>query len=294
MSQTARIRKQQTRMSVSRARKFRVRRSLCQPLAIVASAFIFAAGCGWTPPGKPKLSDRYIPSDQVMDFGQLYDKHCRGCHGPDGKNGPAPPLNDPLFLAIVPDDELARVIARGRKPVHANADTKGAVVSERLYPEAQKTLMPAFSLPGVSIAENGVRGGPLTPKQVQAIVQGMRRTWGKPSFDKKELPPYLISQAPPGDAKAGQEVFQRACAGCHGADGKGKDGKAGAVNDPHFLNLMSNQALRRLVITGRPDLNMPSFRDEMGRGEHFRPLTSKEIADIVALLASWRASANAK
>ena len=62
------------------------------------------AGCDL--PGKPNPADRPVPPDQVTNFDTLYRQNCAGCHGADGKLGPAPPLNDPLFLAIVPDAEL--------------------------------------------------------------------------------------------------------------------------------------------------------------------------------------------
>ena len=61
-----------------------------------------------------------------------------------------------------------------------------------------------------------------------------------------------------------------------------------AINDPAMLTLFSDQALRRIVITGRPDLGMPNFSDDTGRSGDFAPLSSDEIADLVALLASWR------
>src|SRR5262249_42171086 len=67
-----------------------------------------AAGCDL--PGEPNPAERPNSADQVKDFGTLYATHCAGCHGADGKLGPAPPLNDPIFLAIVPDGELLRVI----------------------------------------------------------------------------------------------------------------------------------------------------------------------------------------
>jgi hypothetical protein len=86
-------------------------------------------------------------------------------------------------------------------------------------------------------------------------------------------------------------VFARACAGCHGSQGQGgKHGErqVGAINDPAFLALISDQALRRYAITGRPDLGMPAFDGKDGRSPDFRPLSSSEIQDLVALLAYWR------
>jgi mono/diheme cytochrome c family protein len=91
---------------------------------------------------------------------------------------------------------------------------------------------------------------------------------------------------------AGARVFARACAGCHGPSGQGeKDGRAsrgGALNNPAFLALVSDQALRRLIITGRPDLGMPAYDGSDGRPPDFRALTPAQIDDLVALLKSWR------
>ena len=49
-----------------------------------------------------------------MEFGVLYRNNCAGCHGADGTLGPAPPLNDSLFRAIVPTEEIERVLTFGR------------------------------------------------------------------------------------------------------------------------------------------------------------------------------------
>jgi mono/diheme cytochrome c family protein len=89
----------------------------------------------------------------------------------------------------------------------------------------------------------------------------------------------------------GARVFARACASCHGSQGQGgKDGdqQIGAINNQAFLTLISDQALRRYIITGRPDLGMPAFNDNHGRPPEFRPLSSAEIDDLVAFLAYWR------
>jgi mono/diheme cytochrome c family protein len=222
---------------------------------------LLLAGCDL--PGKPSEADRPVPADQVKDFDVLYGTHCAGCHGADGKLGPAPPLNDPLFLAIVPDAELLRVITEGR-----------AVTP------AQKSLMPAFARD---------RGGPLTDAQVKVVAEGIKRRWGG-GAPTGEPPPYLPPREP-GDKERGAKLFDLACAACHGDDGKGAE-QAGAVNEPSFLALISDQALRRIVITGRGDLGMPDYSDSDWRSPKFKPLTSAEINDLVALLGYWRQGAS--
>ena len=81
-------------------------------------------------------------------------------------------------------------------------------------------------------------------------------------------------------------MFARDCATCHGKTGKGGDA-AGSIHDSAFLALISDQALRRYIITGRPDFDMPNYLDR-GNDE----LTSQEINDLVALLSSWRAGSS--
>src|SRR5439155_14171858 len=80
---------------------------------LLALLVVWVAGCAL--PGQPDPKDREKTPDEVRDFATLYRQNCAGCHGADGKNGPAPPLNDPLFLAIVPDNVLRELVAHGRK-----------------------------------------------------------------------------------------------------------------------------------------------------------------------------------
>jgi mono/diheme cytochrome c family protein len=222
---------------------------------------VLAAACDL--PGRPKRADRPVPQDQVLSFPALYRENCAGCHGADGKLGPAPPLNDPTFLAIVPDEVLLKVITEGRP----------------------NTPMPAFARD---------QGGALTAAQVKVLAQGIKPHWEPPRPANEHVPPYLVAESKPGkagDTKRGGQVFARACAGCHGSQGQGGTSdqmRAGAINDPAFLALISDQAVRRYAITGRPDLGMPDFAGDDGRPPDFKPLTSSEITDLVALLASWR------
>jgi len=221
---------------------------------------IVAAGCDL--PGKPRPGDRPVPPDQVLDFAALYGQNCAGCHGAEGKLGPAPPLNNALFLKIVPDSVLQNVIAEGRPG----------------------TPMPAF-------AES--RGGTLTAAQVKVLAEGIKPRWSASvGVGSAEPPPYPIAG---GDVKGAPErgalVFGKACAGCHGSQGEGDE--AGAIYDRSFLALMSDQALRRYAITGRPDLGMPDFAANEGRGDSFQPLSATDIDDLVALLARWREGGSA-
>jgi mono/diheme cytochrome c family protein len=207
-------------------------------------------------PGKPDPLNRPAPPDKDLHFESLYKQNCAGCHGADGQFGPAPPLNDPIFLAIVTNAELRRVVTDGR----------------------HGTPMPAF---------DQTRGGPLTQAQIHSVTAGLKLHWG-PGKAPSDVPPYAAGSSR-GDAAQGRAVFARACAACHGPEGHGAK-EAGAIHNIAFLRLISDQALRRLAITGRPDdLGMPNFAGPRPSVPNFKPLTSQEIADLVALLASWRA-----
>jgi mono/diheme cytochrome c family protein len=232
-------------------------------MCLVTLLAVLPGGCDL--PGQPTEADRPRPTELVKDFDALYAIRCAGCHGTDGKLGPAPPLNDALFLGIVPDAELLNVVSRGR-----------AVTTD------QKTPMPAFAR---------AHGGPLTEPQVQVLAEGIKKRWG-PVPSAKTVPPYLSpTGGKGGNRDEGARVFATACADCHGKEGSGieRDGRLRRqINDSAFLALISDKALRRLIITGRPDLGMPAYNGSTGRSPDFQPLTSAQIDDIVALLASWR------
>jgi cytochrome c oxidase cbb3-type subunit 3 len=212
-----------------------------------------AAGC--SKPSLPRTGDRPVRSDRVLDFTTLYGQNCAGCHGADGQFGPAPPLNDPTFLSIVPDAVLKQLVAGGRPG----------------------TPMPAFSRR---------KGGPLTDEQVEAIAGGIKSRW-KADPPKVTPPRYAVAEGR-GDSDRGQEVFAMACASCHGEEGRGGEGKVGPIHDPAFLALISDQAIRRTIITGRRDLGMPDFAGKDGRAADFQPMTPADVADLVEYLADWR------
>ena len=229
-------------------------------------------GCSDEFPGKPKPADRPLPQNEITDFATLFAQNCTGCHGQDGTQGPAPPLNDALFLALIPDDALLSVIRDGRPG----------------------TPMPAFAVE---------QGGTLTAEQIEIISKGVKTELPTAESDEGETtvadasstPPYLLPsnslQLQATVSEQASALFERACAECHGLNGAGGEtgyASGGAINDRAFLALISDQALRRIIITGRHDLGMPNFAQTDGRPDDFKPLTSEEIDELVALLAAWR------
>jgi cytochrome c oxidase cbb3-type subunit III len=246
----------------------------CRPGAVsaVLCGLTLLVGCGqldrYELPGKPKAADRPVPSDRITDFALLYQTQCAGCHGADGQLGPAPPLNDAMFLAIVPTEELLSLVDRGR---------------------------PGTPMPGFAQRH----GGPLTDEQVHVLAEGIKTKWGKPKNNPGEAAgraadvPAYVSAPPAGHEVAeavtrGRQLFATACGDCHGSDGQGDS--AGPIKDPNFLALTSDQMLRRIIITGREDLGMPDYASTDGRPDDFKPLTSAQIDDLVALLGQWRSA----
>ena len=211
-------------------------------------------------PGRPDAAAEYSRPRDVKDFTTLYSTHCSGCHGEDGRLGAARPLNDPVYLAVVSDTTLTRVIRQG----------------------VRGTAMPAFG---------GTRG--LSDEQITILTEGIRSRWGEAGvLGGTVAPHYSIAEAEAAGVAAGtptrgEDVYRRACRKCHGDHSAGSAGSAGSIVDPSYLALVSDQALRSAVIFGRIDLGMADWRGERvasGRA----PLTELDIADLVAWLVSRR------
>jgi cytochrome c oxidase cbb3-type subunit 3 len=197
---------------------------------------------------RPELT--VVPPSDVIDFKQLYRQNCAGCHGVDGRGGAAVALANPIFLAIADDAVIRRITSNG----------------------VPMTPMPAFAQSA---------GGMLTEKQIQAIVDGIR-SWQKPGALLNTVPPPFAVQTP-GDPKRGAATYQTYCSSCHGANGRGGSNGSSIV-DSAYLALISDQQLRTVVITGRPELGAPDWRSDV----EGRPLSAQDISDVVAWLSRQR------
>jgi mono/diheme cytochrome c family protein len=238
------------------------------------SAVLVAAGGSSAcdgPPRRPPVEAPVLAPSALTDFGTLYGTNCGGCHGPRGEGGVALGLANPIYLAIADDQVLRRATAEG----------------------VPGTAMPAFG---------PAAGGLLTDGQIALITRGIRERWGKgggpreargsgvasapgAADDVGEPRPPAYATTGMGEAGPGAAVYDRRCASCHGAGGRGGT-RAGSIVEPEYLALVSDQGLRTTIIAGRPDLGHSDWRGAaMPPGA---PLSEAEVADLVAWIAAQR------
>jgi mono/diheme cytochrome c family protein len=215
----------------------------------LSSSVLAGVGCE-NPRGKPGPEPEVVRPDHVLDFATLYKQNCVACHGDADHYGPAISLVNPVYLAVAGEDNIVDVLNHGRPG----------------------KLMPAFGEVG---------GGLLTEQQVHILAKGLITTWGKPDILNGLNPPKFKTTLTPNPV-AGQKVFSDYCTTCHGTSGQGGDVK-GAIVDPAFLGLVSDQNLRSIVISGM-NSDMPDFRQP----DNGTPLTDQNVTDVVAWLASHR------
>jgi mono/diheme cytochrome c family protein len=207
-------------------------------------------GCG-PAPGKPRKGSETLAPKDVVNFGTLYAENCSGCHGAEGRGGGAIALADPVYLGIVNETTMHKVIANG---VHG-------------------TSMPAFAQSA---------GGMLTNEQIDVINSGIRSHWSRPGILDGANPPSYSAKSM-GDVQRGRVAYETYCESCHGPDGDGGS-KGSAITNKSFLALVSDQALRTMVIVGRPELGAPDWRGNVPG----KPMSDQEVTDVVAWLASHR------
>ena len=220
---------------------------------------LLLSGCNGSP-GRPKPGTELARPQDNLNFGSLYKTNCAGCHGESGRNGAAIDLVNPEYQSLVDDKSLKKWITTGMRG----------------------TEMPAFG---------AATGGSLTEEQIDALVEGMRKNWSQsglsndpnsnrpknPGRSAHLRPAYL--QTEPGGAGRGQQLYVAACLSCHRPSSQ-------QITNPAYLALMSDQALRSILIAGRPDIGQPDWR----MGGSSSPLSDQNVSDIVAYLGSLRSA----
>jgi cbb3-type cytochrome c oxidase subunit III len=180
----------------------------------------------------------------------LYAQHCATCHGAEGQGrvrGNATALNNPDFLAWASDAFLQTTIARGRRGTEMRGWAREA-------------------------------GGPLDADDIRALVAFLR-SW------QQDIPKPPAPPVGPGNASRGRQLYEMACANCHGWEGRGELGMGPALNNPDFLAAADDTFLWATIAYGRRETPMfPSLRGLGG----VRQFTEAEITDLVAYLRRWQ------
>jgi len=214
----------------------------------VLGAMLF--GCA-SPHGQPRKDSEILAPNEFLGFGTLYAENCAGCHGAEGRGGAAIALADPVYLAVADDVAIRKVIASG----------------------VRGTAMPAFAQSS---------GGMLTDKQIDVIAREIRSRWGRNGILDAANPPSYAAKSS-GNIAHGELAYKTYCESCHGPGGHGGS-KGSSITDDSFLGLVSDQGLRTIVITGRPELGAPDWRGNVPG----KPMSEQEVTDVVAWLGSRR------
>jgi cytochrome c oxidase cbb3-type subunit III len=220
-------------------------------LSVIAIFPLLLLSACSTPHGQPQKGSEPVAPNRVVDFGTLYAQNCAACHGAEGRGGASIALANPVYLAIVDENAVHKVVANG----------------------VRGTSMPAFAQSA---------GGLLTDEQTNVITSGIFSHWGRKGILDGTNPPSYAPKTT-GNAARGELVFGTYCASCHGSEAQGGS-KGSAISNDSFLALVSDQGLRTIVITGRPDLWAPDWRGNVPG----KPMSDQEITDVVAWLASRR------
>jgi mono/diheme cytochrome c family protein len=201
-------------------------------------------------------------TDAVVTATNLYAENCAVCHGAAGEGiGDNPPLNSEAVKRMSEND-LARVIARGR----------------------DNTLMAAWA-----VDEGGVFSNPQIGDFVTLIQQG---NWDYVEMRVTELgliPPQVIEmdvsdellanvvKLPDGEVLSrGLVVYAENCAACHGANGSGT--VIAPAIDTADLRAIPQEEMVQLVNDGVPGTLMAGWENT---------LTPDQINSVVDLLYRW-------
>lgn len=202
-----------------------------------------------------KIEQKYAALHRTPLAGeQVYQQYCTACHG-NGSYG----RWDKTFRRFVPAIRGVTLAASASR--------------EYLVGNIQQGR-PGTQMPGWDRLAGG-----LLPEEVTAVADYLRAGAPAPA-----LPPAPVLR---GDAEHGRSLFLRNCAGCHGMDGRG--GLAPEIGNPVFQRAAADEFIVHTIRLGRQGTAMPAFQ---------RPdapaLSDQDIADVLALLRTWRAPAAPK
>ncbi len=174
---------------------------------------------------KDKKSGNVGPAK--VDGKALFQKNCSPCHGMDGQGTPGtyPPLvNSPYTNDAAKKDEHIKFILGGRK---GSINVLGTTYNGVMPPfNGKLNDAQAAALATYERTTWGNKGGKVTAKEVAKV----RASLGMPPFPAGGAKPVPTNEL----TAVGERVY-KACASCHGADGKGSDAAPSLVHNPTVM-----------------------------------------------------------
>lgn len=179
----------------------------------------------------------------------VYAVNCVGCHGANGEgNSVGPALNEATLRDSRTDEELTRSISNG----------------------IPGTLMAAWNQT-------------LTTENIADLV-ALVRYWAEipaGSLPEPDLPPIVSTDAEV--LLRGEQLYDVACAGCHGPSGEGSR-MAPALNTQSFLTQTPDQAIKAIIAQGVSNTRMPAWGNR---------LSDADLNSLVSFIRSWESTAPA-
>lgn len=188
------------------------------------------------------IKDMQRGSDKPADGAQIYNSKCASCHQADGNGvaGNFPPLAGSEWVTQDNAENKNKHIEVVLSGLKGEIEVKGVKYNGAMSPWYSE----------------------LNDDEVMAVVNHERSSWGNAGGAvtaemvaevRKSLgyPPFPAGGAEPVDENAltaeGAEIY-KACTSCHGADGKGLDGKFTLAGNPSVLS--SPQSVVELLLKG--------------------------------------------
>ncbi len=195
-----------------------------------------------------RLQEREFESDGAT----LYGMFCTACHGAKGEGMryagmPAfPAVGNPDFLAVASDEFLVATLEHGR--------------------------------PGRRMPAWGRSLGGLRPPEIREVARHLRTLGGGVQAEPDPKPRRWVA----GDRAAGEALYRRSCAVCHGPEGEGAEGPA--LSNKALLKAATDTYLYETIRRGRRGTTMEGF--ERGSPAR-RALDPSEIESLVLFLRTW-------
>lgn len=164
-------------------------------------------------------SSRAAAQEQLTGFladhgGSLYGENCVSCHGIEGRGGLGPALGSSQFLQSVDDKQIVQLISLG--------------------------------IPGTEMVSYSIDyGGSLSSEEIKAIATYLR------SLEENAVSNPIWRTPLADENLSGQDLYNMACARCHGVDREGRKDTAPSLGPTSFALEENDDWLRDRITNGK-------------------------------------------